>query len=129
MTDSDFQKETLRERREGWREMKNKNKNKKKKKQEKNVSWTQAATMWRRPKITAPVLGKLCEGVPHPPRSCDDVTGEEARARTTTGNEKNNIKVCVSLHDVLFHSIKLKRRKPFVLANQDKVLYIRHFFS
>ena len=37
--------------------------------------------------------------------SCEKQTSEQARTRTTKGNEENNIKVCVCLlssHDVLF---------------------------
>ena len=70
------------------------------------------ATMWRRPKIMAPIFGKLCKRIPLPPRSCGDRTSEKTRVkRTTTENEKDNNKVCVcslslsfSPHDVLFLS-------------------------
>ena len=66
----------------------------------------------------APILGEFREGVPHPLRSREDETGEQTRARTTTENKKDIIKiwvsslsVCLSLssHNVLFLSNYLKR--------------------
>ena len=51
--------------------------------------------MWRRPKITAHIFGELRKGIPHPPQSREDGNSEQTRARTTTENDKDYIKVCV----------------------------------
>ena len=61
----------------------------------KRNNWGQDAKMWKRPKITAPILGEFCEVVPRPLRSCEKGTIKQARARTTIENKKDNIKVCV----------------------------------
>ena len=82
MTDSDWLEETQTEKPLlGMQE----------RKQEKTVSCVWDATMWRRPKILASILGELYEEVPHPLRSREDGTSEQAGIRTRTENEKDNI--------------------------------------
>ena len=51
--------------------------------------------MWSQPNITALILGELRDGVPHLLQSCEDGTSVQERARITTENEKDNIKLCV----------------------------------
>ena len=60
--------------------------------------------MWKRPKISAPILGELLEGDPLP---LQRKKLEQTLARTTTENEKDSINVCVCYlisYDSLFLS-------------------------
>ena len=74
------------------------------------------ATMWRRSKITASILGELSKGEQLLPRSYKDGNREQAHAKATTENEKDSIKVCVcslSSLDILFLFLKLKQWTRF----------------
>ena len=84
-------------------------------------------TMWSRTKITAPILGKLREVVPHPPQSSENGTSQQARAGTTTENENDNIKIfarspslplslSLSLHNGLFLLVYLKRSTKLIIC-------------
>ena len=66
--------------------------------------------------------GELCEGVSHPLRSREG-TNERARARITTENEKDIIKVYVyslplslCYRDIVFLSVLLKRSTQLILS-------------
>ena len=61
--------------------------------------------MWRQSEIAAPILGEPQKEASHPLQNREDEISEQARARTTTKNEKDNIKVggcLLSPHDILF---------------------------
>ena len=63
--------------------------------------------IWKQPKITASILDELHEEVLHPPWSRLAGISEQARTRTTTENEEDDIKVGVcflSLFSQRFYS-------------------------